>query len=80
MSPRAATRLTFTFLAVMTVAVTWPGLTLANRVDPRILGFPFNFAWVSGWIIASFVVLVMLDRSVTAQKKSDASTDDGGAE
>lgn len=73
MTVRAATVLTFVFLITMTVAVTWPGLTLFNRIEPRVLGLPFNFAWVSGWIVVSFFVLVILERATSKASGSGDS-------
>lgn len=73
MTVRAATVLTFVFLITMMIAVTWPGLTLFNRIEPRILGLPFNFAWVSGWIVASFFVLLILERATSNEVSKAAS-------
>jgi len=55
-------------VVVFAVAVTWPGMTLVNRIDPMILGLPFNLAWVAGWVVIGFVLLVLLDRAVTREE------------
>ena len=51
------------FFAAFLVAVTWPGFIPFNRVTPRVLGFPLSFAWPALWVVAAFVVLVLLDWS-----------------
>ncbi len=77
MSPRAAGKLTFAFLIVMTAAVTWPGVTYFNRIEPRVFGIPFNFAWVAGWIVLAFVVLLLLERTVSNAEKRDEQKNRG---
>ncbi len=40
-------------------ALVWPLYDrVANRVEPYVLGLPFNFAWVAGLAILTFLVLV----------------------
>ena len=68
MSARMLSRLTKAYVVVFAVAVTWPGMTLVNRIDPMILGLPFNLAWVAGWVVIGFVLLVLLDRAVTREE------------
>jgi hypothetical protein len=31
------------------------------RVEPLVLGLPFCLAWMVGWILATFLVLVLYD-------------------
>ena len=39
-------------------ALVWPVYDgVANRVEPYVLGLPFNFAWVAGLAMLTFVVL-----------------------
>lgn len=78
MSSRAAGRLTFAFLIVMTSVVTWPGVLYFNRIEPRILGLPFNFAWVAAWIVLSFAILALLEWTVS--RDEDASEQSGRGE
>ena len=33
------------------------GLGFANRVHPLVLGLPFLFAWLAGWVIATSLVM-----------------------
>ncbi len=43
-------------------ALTWPVYpALGNRVRPLICGLPFSLAWIVGWIVATFVVLIAYD-------------------
>jgi hypothetical protein len=40
-------------------ALIWPGYAwLGNRIEPYVLGVPFSLAWVVGWVVLSFAVLV----------------------
>lgn len=41
-------------------ALTWPGYHwLGNRIEPLVLGLPFSLTWVMGWVLLTFVVLVV---------------------
>ena len=53
--------LLFALYAVCCIgAVTWPGYAwLGNRIEPYVLGLPFSLAWIIGWILLSFVALVL---------------------
>jgi len=64
------------FLAVgyhllMLVFVTWPGMLPFARIRPFVLGLPFSFAWVAGWIAGSVLVLVALDRVERRHREED---------
>jgi hypothetical protein len=42
------------------------GIVFANRVHPLILGLPFLFAWIAGWVVATSLVMwwiLRLDRA-----------------
>jgi len=69
MSARLLGRLTKAYVVLFALAVTWPGMTLANRVEPLVLGLPFNLAWVAIWVVIGFVLLVLLDRAVTREEE-----------
>jgi hypothetical protein len=44
--------------------VTWPVYTrLGNRIQPLVLGLPFSLAWIVGWVVATFVALVLYERA-----------------
>ena len=53
------------FLAVTVVsglALVWPVYPFASSIRPYVLGLPFSFAWVVGWLVVMFVALVLLYR------------------
>ena len=54
----------WTFFTVNVLAVIWPGFAFFNRVEPTVLGLPFNMAWLAGWLVAALVVLVWIERSL----------------
>ena len=43
------------------LAVTWPGMLLANRIEPLVLGLPFNLVWVAAWVVGGALVLGWFD-------------------
>lgn len=48
------------YLIACAGALTWPGYEwLGNRIEPFVLGLPFAFAWNVGWILMTFLVLVV---------------------
>lgn len=57
MSPRAGRRLILGYFALYAVALTYPGITVVNRIGPRILGLPPTLLWVVVWVTLSFPVL-----------------------
>lgn len=58
-------------------ALTWPVLAMVDRLEPRILGLPFHLAWFAGWILVSFVTLVIVDR-FESRADDDASPPSAG--
>ena len=43
-------------------AMTWPAFDLlGNRIEPTVFGVPFTLAWVVGWVLLTFVVMVVYD-------------------
>ena len=55
------------FCVVFLLAVCWPGYAWAGvRIEPYVLGLPFSFAWVVGWLLTAFVVIAIYHR-VTAE-------------
>lgn len=82
MRRRAAQILFWTFLVLYTGALTWPGLTVANRIRPFVLGLPFVFFWVGAWVFAGLVVFWIMDLLESAERRSpspgpDAAGADG---
>lgn len=51
------------FFLLFAGAVTWPGLLLGNRIEPRLFGLPFVMVWVAAWVLGSGLVLFLLDRA-----------------
>jgi len=54
-----ALRIAIALLPVLAFAV---GTPLLNRVEPRILGLPFNLAWVILWILITPLCLLAIER------------------
>ena len=48
-----------------------------RRVDARPLGLPFPFAWHVFWILATFGVLILVDRALGRGDARGASRDEG---
>ncbi len=69
MSLRWTRRAVAAFLILFAMAVTWPGILLFNRVEPRILGMPFIMAWHAGLLLLTLVVLYLLDRVESRERK-----------
>jgi len=59
---RTVNRLAGAFFVLMTVSVTFPGLTPFNRIHPMVFGLPFVLAFFLGWILASLFVFYILYR------------------
>ncbi len=62
--PRRAQRLRHVLFGIYVVlclgAMTWPGYArLGNAIEPYVLGLPLSLAWVLGWVLATFAVLVL---------------------
>ena len=54
-----------TLVAVCRAALVWPVYAWAGeRIEPRVLGLPFALTWNVGWVVASFVALLLYDRAV----------------
>jgi hypothetical protein len=60
MTHRFARRLAGLYFVGYVVAVTWPGMTFFNRVEPLVLGLPLNLVWVATWVIGGAGVLWMV--------------------
>ena len=45
------------------LALIWPIYPFAGSIRPYLLGLPYSFAWVVGWLIVMFVALVLLYRT-----------------
>lgn len=57
---------TLAFLSVILVAglaLLWPVYPSVPSIEPYVLGLPFSFAWVVGWLVVVFGALVLLYRA-----------------
>lgn len=52
-----------TVVVIAGLALLWPVYPFAGNIRPYVLGLPFSFAWVVGWLVVVFVALVLLYRS-----------------
>ncbi|MFP4228800.1 MAG: hypothetical protein ACLFTE_08235 [Salinivenus sp.] len=48
-----------------TLALIWPVYPAVSGIRPYVLGLPFSFAWVVGWLVVMFGALVVLYRHDT---------------
>ena len=55
------------YFIAMAVFLTFPGVTIANRVEPYIFGLPFILAWYMGWIVGALIVFSFLYRHAQRQ-------------
>jgi len=54
--------------ALYIACLSWPGLTLFNRIEPKILGMPFVMAFVAGWLVLGLLVFIVVDRVVSREE------------
>lgn len=58
------------FVATALSALVWPVYAWAgDRIEPRVLGLPFAFAWHVLWVVASFFALLLYDRAVQREER-----------
>lgn len=50
------------YFLVCVLALIWPGATIANRIDPMVMGLPFFFFWYLFWFFVTFIGLVICYR------------------
>ncbi len=60
---RGAVIVAFMYFIAMVVAVTFPGITPFNTIEPLVFGIPFVFAWVLSWVAGSMLVFFLLYRA-----------------
>jgi hypothetical protein len=53
-------RLWYLFFGLTFLGYIWPGLTIANRIEPYVFGFPFLFAWFIGLVLLQFAGLLVM--------------------
>ena len=63
------------FFLLFVLLVIWPGMLPFNRIQPLVLGLPFSMAWIAGWVVLSFLALVILDRAETRARRGEGEED-----
>ncbi|HUI42746.1 MAG TPA: DUF3311 domain-containing protein [Terriglobia bacterium] len=58
-------------LALIPFAAMCFSVPLWDRVEPRILGIPFNLSWLIGWIVLTTLCLWVAYRLESARGKKD---------
>jgi len=54
------------YVAACIACMTWPVYAqLGARIEPRVLGLPFSFAWVIGLMVATFAVMCFYHHATT---------------
>lgn len=71
MTVRGARVLAAVFFLLFAAAVTWPGYVPFNRIHPLVLGLPFSLVWVAGWVVASLLVLWLVDSVESRDERTD---------
>lgn len=73
MTLRGVRRLAIGFFVAYAIAVVYPGVVLLRGPRPFVFGMPLAMAWTAAWVVASFFVLLLLDRAYSrAQREYDA--------
>ena len=60
MSIRTVRWIVASYMLFFLLATTWPGAMLINRVQPLILGLPFNLFFIASLIIVALGLLTAL--------------------
>lgn len=63
MSKRTVRVLFGVFLVVNLLVITYPAAVPFNRVEPLVLGLPFNLFWVALWVALGGLALLLLHLS-----------------
>jgi len=74
MSLRVVRRSAIAFFVVYVIAVVYPGVVPFRGPRPFLFGMPFAMVWTAAWVVASFFVLLLLERAYRAAERSH---DDG---
>jgi hypothetical protein len=51
-----------TVFLLTTLSLLWPVYPAVSGIRPYVLGLPFSFAWIVGWLVVMFGALVVLYR------------------
>jgi hypothetical protein len=66
------------YLVVCLAALVWPGYALvSDAIGPRVLGLPTALVWNVGWVAATFVVMLIVER---ARRRRAVDSDDAESE
>lgn len=57
------------YFLICVLALIWPGATLANRIDPMILGLPFFMVWYMAWFFIVFIGCVICYRTEDKEER-----------
>jgi hypothetical protein len=74
-SAGTARGLVVAYIIVIACLLMYPGILPFNRVEPRVLGLPFVIFWVAFCVMLGFVVLVIMDSSLTHEEENDSEED-----
>jgi hypothetical protein len=69
MTMRGTRRFAIGFFIAYAIAVVYPAVAPFRGPRPFILGLPFAMVWAAAWIVASFFVLLRLDRAYSAAER-----------
>lgn len=65
------------WLALLPTVGMLGGLPFANRVHPMVLGLPFLFAWLVGWVVATSGIMALILRLDEARESAESRTTEG---
>ncbi|MCA9671596.1 MAG: hypothetical protein KC503_38625 [Myxococcales bacterium] len=58
------------YVVICLAALIWPGYPLvAGALGPRVLGLPTALVWNVGWVSATFVVMLVVERRQRARER-----------
>lgn len=72
----------YRWLAVLPAIGMLGGISLANRVEPYVLGLPFLLFWIVAWVLITSGVMGLiyaLDRTAARAAAESAADDAGGS-
>lgn len=70
MSLRAVRRIAIGFFVMYAIAVVYPGVVPFRGPRPFLFGMPLAMVWTAAWVVASFFVLLLLDRAYRRAERS----------
>jgi hypothetical protein len=75
MNARSVRLLFVAFFVLCTIATTYPGLLLVNRIRPFIFGLPFGMAWITFWIVLAFTVFLVANAAIEREQAHSADAE-----